>query len=120
MTVDLPRFRFVPISVSLPKIPDLPSPPNINLDVNLDVNLNLASDLGFDFTIPDIPILPSPPILPDLPSFIPRVDFSLPTLPPAPKIPNLIPKVAATLDFATTLGKIFCITKGSVGLVAEK
>ncbi len=116
MTVALPRFRFVPVGVSLPKIPDLPSPPNINLDVNLGLNL----DFWFNFSIPQLPVLPSPPTLPDLPSFIPKVDFALPTLPPAPKIPNLIPEIWVTLDFASSLAKIFCIVKQWVGLVGEK
>lgn len=105
MTIELPKIRFVPVNVVLPTIPNIPSPPNVSLSTSLDVDISYTSSLGktFSMKLPEIPLLPAPPMLPDLPSFIPKVDFALPTLPPAPKIPNLIPKVSATLDFAQSL-----------------
>ena len=118
MTVQLPRFRFVPMNISLPKIPDLPSPPSVSLNANID--LNVITSLFDNLNIPTIPVLPGPPTLPELPAFIPQIDFSLPTLPPAPKIPNIIPSISTTLNFASSLAKIFCIVKWGIWLVGEK
>ncbi len=118
INIVLPRFIFVPISLPMPQLPNIPAP----------VDFNLAWWLDFDFTfnfdsydIPEIPILPSPPVLPDLPSFIPKLDFSLPTLlPPAPKIPNITQEFSVTLDTIELVSKVFCILKQGIGLVGEK
>lgn len=114
ISLEIPRFHFVPVSVALPQLPNLPSPPNINVSLGFEINL-------FDgISVPNIPILPSPPTLPELPSFIPKVDFKLPILPPAPKIPNILPKISSTLNVASSVAKIFCILKQGIGLVGEK
>ena len=114
MNILLPKFNFSPINISLPTLPDLPEPPEYQ--VNLDVN-SLTLDL---FDLPSIPLLPSPPDLPELPSFIPNVEIDLPTLPPAPKIPNISPKIEAILKVAKFIWKIFCIVKWWIWLVGEK
>lgn len=114
LNILLPKFNFSPIKISLPKLPDLPEPPQYQ--VNLDVN-GLTLDL---LELPAIPLLPSPPDLPELPSFIPNVEIDLPTLPPAPKIPNLSPKIESILKVAKFIWKIFCIVKWWIWLVWEK
>jgi len=105
ISFELPKFNFVPMKLTLPTLPNIPEPPNVN--VSLDIDLNLFKN----FSIPEIPLLPSPPILPELPSFIPKVDFKLPTLPPAPKMPKITSELSATLDSITVITKIFCILK---------
>ncbi|HCY21600.1 TPA: hypothetical protein DIC40_07310 [Patescibacteria group bacterium] len=64
--------------------------------------------------------MPEPPTLPELPSFIPKIDFSLPLLPPAPKIPNIIPEISSIIEIADFVVKIFCILKKGFGLVGEE
>ncbi|MDD3263232.1 MAG: VCBS repeat-containing protein [Candidatus Absconditabacteria bacterium] len=115
ISIALPRFVFVPVDFPLPQLPSLPSPPDFNLALGLDFKIDLKYDL------PQIPLLPSPPNLPELPSFIPKIDFSLPTiLPPAPKIPSIIPEVSTIIEIAELVSKIFCILKKGIGLVGEK
>lgn len=105
----LPTFKFVPTAISLPKIPDFPTPPSLSLDIDLS-----------PFTIPELPILPPPPVLPELPSLLPQVQLDLPVLPPAPKIPAISPSIQATIRVAEFIGQIMCIIKWKwVGLVAE-
>lgn len=99
MDILLPKFNFVPRSIPMPRLPDLPSPPTINL--NLDLNV----------AIPNIPQIPAPPKLPDLPSFIPNVQLNLPSLPPAPRLPKIAPQITASLKVAEVIAKIFCIVK---------
>jgi hypothetical protein len=110
----LPRFVFVPVSFPMPRLPDLPVPPDLTLWEYLNFNLQ------FNFSVPEIPLLPSPPKLPELPSFIPNIDFSLPLLPPAPRIPKIIPEISAVIDVAEYVVKVFCILKRGFGLVWEK
>jgi hypothetical protein len=105
----LPKFNIVPIKVPLPQLPNLPEPPNVNINID-----------SLDLLIPTIPTLPGPPQLPELPSFIPNVELELPLLPPAPKIPKIIPEINGTLKIADFIGKIFCLVKGGIGLVGEK
>lgn len=114
ISIALPRFVFTPVSFPLPKLPDLPPPPNFNLAAGL----NFA--VQFDYSLPEVPLLPSPPTLPELPSFIPKIDFSLPLLPPAPKIPNIIPEVSSIIEVADFVTQVFCILKKGFGLVWEK
>lgn len=104
----LPKFNFVPKNIPLPRLPDLPQPPSLDLKVDLNV------------AIPQIPVLPMPPKLPELPSFIPNIELNLPNLPPAPRIPKIAPQIQATLKVAEFIAKIFCIVKGGIGLVSEK
>lgn len=112
ISIALPRFVFVPVDFPLPQLPSLPPPP----EFNLALGLNFAIDLKYD--LPQIPLLPSPPTLPELPSFIPKIDFSLPTLlPPAPKIPSIIPEVSTIIEIAELVAKVFCILKKGIGLV---
>jgi len=105
ISMALPRFLITPVDFPMPKLPDLPSPPNYNLAAGLNFSVQ------FDYSLPEIPVLPSPPELPELPSFIPKIDFSLPLLPPAPKIPNIIPQVSSVIEIADFVTKIFCILK---------
>jgi hypothetical protein len=95
----LPRFNFVPETVELPRLPNLPEPPQLGVNFKIDFNL------------PDIPLLPEPPELPELPSFIPQAKIQLPVLPPAPKIPELPNQVSAMVSIAKKLSKIYCIIK---------
>jgi hypothetical protein len=74
LDIILPKFNFQPVKISLPELPNLPEPANINIKL---------------FDLPNIPVLPEPPELPELPSFIPEVELALPLLPPAPEIPKL-------------------------------
>ncbi|MBQ9553595.1 hypothetical protein IJU97_01150 [bacterium] len=99
MNIVLPRFTFNPISIELPKLPNLPEPPQIG--INFDI----------DFDIPDIPQLPQPPELPELPSFIPQVKMELPILPPAPEIPEIPNEISSFISIAKTISNIFCIIK---------
>ncbi|WP_213348475.1 FG-GAP repeat domain-containing protein [Candidatus Vampirococcus lugosii] len=99
----LPRFRFEPISVPLPEIPDIPRPPSANLDVIL----------------PSIPELPELPELPEIPSFLPTIEIELPLLPPAPKIPEILPQIEVIVDIAEFIGELLCIIKAGIGMVAE-
>ena len=108
MNIRLPRFKFVPEPVELPRLPNLPQPPQLGVNFNID------------FDIPDIPQLPQPPELPELPSFIPQVKLELPILPPAPEIPEIPNKITWLLSVAKTLSKIFCIIKSWIWLVWEK
>jgi len=101
------------MNITLPQLPNLPSPPNVSFDLNFDLKIN-------GFSLPDLPVLPNPPALPELPSFIPKVDFKLPTLPPAPSIPPLVSELKGILDGADKIGKIYCMLKQGIGLVAEK
>ena len=63
MEITLPKFNFVPESIELPRIPNLPTPPSIGLKLDLD------------FELPDIPLLPEPPNLPELPSLLPQINL---------------------------------------------
>jgi len=109
MQILLPRFRFVPTAIALPRIPDLPKPPRLSLNIDFS-----------PFIIPDLPLLPAPPMLPTLPPLIPQVYIDLPVLPPAPKIPAISPSIRATITAAEFIGKIMCIIKGKgIWLVAE-
>ena len=107
MKILLPRFSFKPESIELPRLPNLPQPPQLWVNFNID------------FDIPDIPQLPQPPELPELPNFIPQVKMELPILPPAPEIPEIPNKITWLLSLAKTLSKIFCIIKSWIGLVWE-
>lgn len=101
MQIALPSMKFVPTRIALPKIPDLPRPPRLTLDIDLS-----------PFVIPDLPILPMPPQLPTLPPLMPQLQMDLPVLPPAPKIPAISPSIQATISAAEFVGEIMCILKG--------
>lgn len=130
--VKLPNFKFNPVSVNLPKLPDLPTPPDIDLSIKLDelialwlnsIVKGLLNELKklkiVDEAWLNIPLLPSPPVLPELPSFIPEIEMELPLLPPAPKIPKLPDKIQAAIKAAKLIGRILCIVKLKFWLVAE-
>ena len=107
MEITLPKFNFVPESIELPRIPNLPTPPSIGLKLDLD------------FELPDIPLLPEPPNLPELPSLLPQINLELPILPPAPKLPQLPERISKILNLANKIGQIICRVKSKNGLVAE-
>ncbi len=107
MEITLPKFNFVPESIELPRIPNLPTPPSIGLKLDLD------------FELPDIPLLPEPPNLPELPSLLPQINLELPILPPAPKLPQLPESISKILNLANKIGQIICRVKSKNGLVAE-
>ncbi|MDR2191135.1 MAG: hypothetical protein LBP53_08480 [Candidatus Peribacteria bacterium] len=92
MNILLPTFNFQPIKVDLPTIPNLPTPPIIDINFTLP-NISLPS-------APEIPELPAPPHLPELPSFIPNIKLELPVLPPAPQLPQIPHEFEATLKLA--------------------
>lgn len=114
ISIALPRFVFTPVDFPLPQLPNLPTPPDFNLAAWFDFSIQ------FNYDLPEIPLLPEPPTLPELPSFIPKIDFSLPLLPPAPKIPNIIPEISSIIEIADFVVKIFCILKKGFGLVGEE
>lgn len=116
MNIVLPKIHFVPIKIPLPQLPDLPEPPNVEVDLNIDLNIAIFKDMS----LPTIPVIPEPPTLPEPPSFIPSIKMDLPVLPPAPKIPKILPEISAVLKVADFIGKIFCIVKWGIGLVGEK
>ncbi len=127
--IKLPNFVFNPIAVPLPQLPNIPSPPDIDLSLNLDETLAFGLDILAQLKLVDLnlnmwnlwglPLIPSPPVLPDLPSFIPSVQMELPLLPPAPKIPRLPNEITTMIKAAEIIGKILCIVKWKFGLVAE-
>jgi hypothetical protein len=45
--------------------------------------------------------------------------MSLPYLPPPPEIPSLSPSIQQMITVGETIGELFCIMKGEIGLVAE-
>lgn len=100
----LPDVKFVPRKVSFPKLPDLPPPQPIDIDINL----------------PQVPLLPPPPPLPELPELDLDIVMELPTLPPAPKLPKISPAIKATIEMADFIGSMFCIFKSKVGNVSEQ
>lgn len=102
--ITLPRFNFVPRKIVLPRLPDLPSP----IDANVDIR------------VPDIPVLPPPPLLPQLPTFQLKADLELPSLPPPPKIPKISPAIEAVINIADLIWSFMCIFKWWIGLVSEK
>lgn len=103
----LPKFNFQPVSVDLPELPNLPTPPSVSVNIKL-------------LDLPNIPLLPSPPELPELPSFIPNVEMELPILPPAPKVPRLPNTIEWYIKIATFIWKVYCIVKWKFWLVGEK
>lgn len=137
--ITLPNFRFTTKAMKWPELPNLPSPPNVDLSMNIDEALSLGMDLVWNlFTklkainisfgagssllelLQSIPTIPSPPVLPDLPNFIPTVQMQLPVLPPAPKIPELPNWIKAAIKAAKIIWKILCIVKWKIWLVAEQ
>ena len=136
MDVKLPNFVFNTVAIPLPELPNIPSPPNLDMSVNLD-DLNVGGSIGawLDFVISQIkwvdfnkfssmnlwsiPLLPSPPTLPELPSLMPEIQMELPLLPPAPKIPALPDKITWAVKAAKIIWKILCIVKWKFWLVAE-
>jgi hypothetical protein len=115
MDVVLPNVHFVPKSIPLPALPELPVPPTINIDTTVNGSVANAAWEKLNLpNIPSIPQLPAPPRLPELPSFIPSIDLNLPTLPPAPKVPRISPAITATLKVTSTIGKILCIVKNGI------
>lgn len=127
--VKLPKFNFIPTSIPLPSLPNLPNPPSIDISsdiwwvsagVNVVKSLMIKLDqLDLSLNLPAIPVIPSPPDLPEIPSFIPSVKMELPVLPPAPKIPALPDEIQATIDVAETIWQILCIVKWNIWLVWE-
>lgn len=109
MDIVLPKVNFVPIKIPLPQIPNLPEPPNGEVDRDLAYGLDIK--IFKEMSLPTIPVIPEPPTLPEPPSFIPSIKMDLPVLPPAPKIPKILPEISATLKVADFIGKIFCIVK---------
>jgi len=117
--IKLPKFNFKTVSVELPKLPDLPTPPKINLDIdsfgevwisNILDSLNLG-DITINGNLSWIPLIPSPPKLPDLPALDIEADISLPLLPPAPKIPALPNEINIVINAADKIWQILCLVK---------
>ena len=106
LDIVLPKFKFQPINIQLPELPNLPEPPTVWVNIKL-------------LDLPDIPLLPEPPELPELPSFIPEIELELPILPPAPELPRLPNEIESTIKIAKLIWKIYCIVKWKFGLVWE-
>lgn len=123
----LPEISFVSKAVTLPTLPTIPQPPVMEVDITIGDRGDLAIEesLGLITSVPDIPSLPTLPTLPpapdipDLPPLIPEVDMTLPYLPPPPEIPSLSPSIQQMISVGETIGKLYCIMKGEIGLVAE-
>jgi hypothetical protein len=113
MDVVLPNIHFVPKSITLPTLPELPRPPTVNINLTASAGVLKNAD-GSISKIPTVPQLPAPPRLPELPSFIPSIELNLPTLPPAPKVPRLAPAIQSTLKVASVIAKILCIVKNGI------
>ncbi len=109
LDIKLPKFSFTTHPVTLPNLPDIPTPPDFGVQVKFDLGLNI-----------DIPLLPEPPELPELPSFIPNIKMKLPLIPPAPRIPKIPNKLTQSIKLAKSIGKVMCIVKRKIGLVAEQ
>lgn len=102
--VILPKFRFVPKKMTLPRLIDLPTP---------------KSWIDFEVVVPQIPRLPRPPPLPDMPTLSIDLEMKLPTLPPAPRMPDISPAIQAVVKIADIIGTFVCIFKWWIGLVRE-
>lgn len=128
MDILLPNFQFVPTSVPLIEIPDLPQPPSILIQDSL-LDMTAIEKLLAQFSqvfstqiplsVPTIPLLPQPPNLPELPSFIPNINIELPVLPPAPKLPRIAPEIETVINVVSFFTDLYCIVKGGIGLVGE-
>lgn len=103
INVLLPTFKFKPTKIPFLKLPNLPRPWWIWLNISL----------------PSLPLLPKLPELPQLPSFLPRFKLDLPYLPPAPRIPAIMPAIKAVIQIAEFIWMILCIIKNWIWLVAE-
>lgn len=144
MDITLPKFQFIPTSVPLVQIPDLPQVPAITLPWNLEqtitnewwkrliqqlqqsqkINkifqeLNKLIPNQIPLSVWNIPILPSPPNLPELPSFIPNINLELPVLPPAPMMPKIAPQIEGVIKAVSVFSELYCIVKWWVWLVWE-
>jgi hypothetical protein len=105
LNIILPKFNFTPVSIPLPRLPTLPSPPSIRLNLpttstkqfGVEPLKELAKLTIPGVSLPEIPVLPTPPQLPPLPSFIPSVNLQLPVLPPAPRIPKIAPNIQSAI-----------------------
>lgn len=104
--VILPNFRFVPMSIPLLQLPDLPTPGDFKIDLSL--------------TLPEIPLLPQLPELPEIPSFLPTFSLKLPVLPPAPRLPELVPSIKAIIELSEFIWMLLCLVKDWVWMVAER
>ena len=118
--ITLPNFNFKPMTITLPKIPNLPEPPHTEIFLDYDYGIDMGMWFFKNLNLPTIPILPGPPQLPELPSFIPNVKITLPVIPPAPKVPKISPKIELSIKIAEFIAKIYCIIKWWIGLVGEK
>lgn len=139
MDILLPNFQFVPTSVPLIEIPDLPQPPSIvvwgdimNGNGWLQAQLKQIEDIQkvldkftqlvptqIPLSVPTIPLLPAPPTLPELPSFVPNINIELPVLPPAPKLPRIAPEIETAINVVSFFSDLYCIVKWWIGLVGE-
>lgn len=133
MNIVLPSFNFQTINVDLPELPDLPEAPTLDININGLLSTLLDKDLfqglnfikGFKDLIKQIegkeisiPTLPSPPSLPEIPSFIPNIEFELPVLPPAPAVPKIPNEFKSVINILEKIGELLCMVKG-FGLVSE-
>jgi hypothetical protein len=92
INITLPEFNINWRPITLPRLPelDLPSDPNINIE------------------LPDLPLLPGfeLPTLPRLPEF---PSFDLPNLPAAPEIPKIYANFQGVLDILKLILKMMCV-----------
>ncbi|USN55750.1 MAG: hypothetical protein H6765_04065 [Candidatus Peribacteria bacterium] len=98
LDIIVPRFNFTPRMLPLIRLPDLPPPSNVQIDLD----------------IPEIPRLPMPPPLPQMPTLDLKIDIALPNLPPVPKLPKLSPAIKTIIKVADFIGSIWCIFKSGL------
>jgi hypothetical protein len=101
----LPELQLNTVPLELPTLPNLPIPPQIQVDVSIEELIELGVDLGAlqglgisTISLPDIPEIPPAPTLPQLPAIIPVLDINLPLLPPPPEVPQITPEISTTLE----------------------
>ena len=118
--IKLPKFNFTTISIDLPSLPDLPTPPSFSIDIDSfgEMWFETVSQILWDLwnfsvnvSLPSIPVIPSPPELQDPPQLKIDADISLPLLPPAPKIPALPNEISVVIDAAEVIWEILCLVK---------
>ncbi len=99
----LPKIKFVPEEIKLPRLPTLPNLllPHLNLDAL-------------------IPLLPPLPALPDLPPLPPLPVPKLPDLPPAFKLPDIGIQLKVVLEPLENILKIICLIKNALFPIAEQ
>ena len=89
----MPKIKFKPVPIMIPRIPPLKLPRVPNIKIKL----------------PELPVLPGPPQLPPLPDLPPLPTIKLPDLPPPPEIPDLMAAIEVVINALRTILRILCM-----------